>query len=116
MYKFPVIELVDRYCIAKLKFAKLGDNKEELDFYTDQLKELDLNLIQEDLNKLYDVHARVWELEDDFKKYIVEHKYSLEEVGRRAINVRNILNERYILKNRMAELLDDPVREVKKYG
>ena len=29
MYKFPVIELVDRYCIAKLKFAKLGDNKEE---------------------------------------------------------------------------------------
>ena len=28
MYKFPVIELVDRYCIAKLKFAKLGDNKD----------------------------------------------------------------------------------------
>jgi hypothetical protein len=25
MYKFPVIELVDRYCIAKLKFAKLGN-------------------------------------------------------------------------------------------
>jgi len=30
--------------------------------------------------------------------------------------VRNILNERYILKNRMAELLNDPVRETKKYG
>jgi hypothetical protein len=96
MYKFPVIELVDRYCIAKLKFAKLGDNEEELDFYTDQLKDLDLNLIQEDLDRLYDVHARVWELEDDFKRYTVEHKYSLEEVGRRAIHVRNILNERYI--------------------
>jgi hypothetical protein len=116
MYKFPVIELVDRYCIAKLKFAKLGDNKEELDFYTDQLKELNLNLIKEDLDKLYDVHARVWELEDDFKKYTVEHKYSLEEVGRRDIHVRNILNERYILKNRMAELLNDSVREIKKYG
>ena len=116
MYKFPVIELVDRYCIAKLKFAKLNDNKEELDFYADQLKDLDLNLIREDLDKLYDVHARVWELEDDFKKYTVEHKYRLEEVGLRAIHVRNILNERHILKNRMAEVLNDPVREVKKYG
>ena len=116
MYKFPVIELVDRYCIAKLKFAKLGDNKEELNFYTEQLKDLNLNLIKEDLDKLYDVHSRVWELEDDFKKYTVEHKYSLEEVGRRAIHVRNILSERYVLKNRMAELLNDPIREVKKYG
>ena len=116
MYKFPVIELVDRFCIAKLKFAKLGDNKEELDFYTDQLKDLDLDLIKEDLDRLYNVHARIWELEDDFKKYTVEHKYSLEEVGRRAIHVRNILNERYVLKNRMAELLNDPVRETKKYG
>jgi hypothetical protein len=116
MYKFPVIELVDRYCIAKLKFAKLGDNKEELNFYTDQLKDLNLDLIKEDLDRLYEVHSNVWVLEDDFKKYTVEHKYSLEEVGRRAIYVRNILNERYILKNRMAEILNDPVRETKKYG
>ena len=116
MYKFPVIELVDRYCIAKLKFAKLGDNKEELDFYTDQLRDLDLDLIKDDLDQLYQVHARVWELEDDFKKYTVEHKYSLEEVGRRAIHVRNILNDRYILKNQMAATLNDPARETKKYG
>jgi hypothetical protein len=116
MYKFPVIELVDRFCIAKLKFAKLGDNKEELDFYTDQLRDLDLDLIKDDLDQLYQVHARVWELEDDFKKYTVEHKYSLEEVGRRAIHVRNILNDRYILKNQMAATLNDPVRETKKYG
>jgi hypothetical protein len=116
MFKFPVIELVDRYCIAKLKFTKLGDNKEELDFYTNQLKDIDFELIKEDLDKLYNLHAQVWELEDDFKKYTVEHKYSLEEVGRRAIHVRNILNGRYILKNQMAEKLDDSVRETKRYG
>lgn len=116
MYKFPVIELVDRYCIAKLKFSKLGDNQEELDFYTDQLNDINLDLIRDDLEELYNLHAQVWELEDDFKKYTVEHKYSLEEVGRRAIQVRDILNGRYILKNRMAEKLDDPVRETKKYG
>ena len=50
MYKFPVIELVDRYCIAKLKFEKIGDNKEELDFYTEQLRDINFDLIKEELD------------------------------------------------------------------
>lgn len=116
MYKFPVVELVDRYCIAKIKFEKLGDNKLELDFYADQLQEFDFDLIESDLNELTDLHRRVWDMEDDFKKFVVEKKYSLEEVGRRAIAVRDILNGRYIIKNRMAEKLNDPVRETKRYG
>ena len=70
---FSGIELVDRYCIAKLKFSKLGDNQEELDFYTDQLNDINLDLIRDDLEELYNLHAQVWELEDDFKKYTVEH-------------------------------------------
>ena len=34
---FPIIELVDRYCIAKLKFAKTSKNQEEFAFYQNQL-------------------------------------------------------------------------------
>jgi hypothetical protein len=116
MYKFPIIELVDRYCIAKLKFAKLGNNKEELDFYTDQLHNINFDLIKEELDQLYKVHEEVWDLEDDFKKFRVEHKYDLAEVGRRALHVRDVMHQRYDLKNLMAEKLNDPVREVKKYG
>jgi hypothetical protein len=116
MYKFPVIELVDRYCIAKLKFAKLGNNKEELDFYTNQLHDIDFKLIQEELEQLYKVHAEVWDLEDDFKKFRVEHMYDLAEVGRRALHVRDVMHQRYDLKNRMADKLNDPVKEMKKYG
>jgi hypothetical protein len=116
MYKFPVIELVDRYCIAKLKFAKLGNNKEELDFYTEQLHNIDFELIQEELDQLYKVHAEVWDLEDDFKKFRVEHIYELAEVGRRALHVRDVMHQRYDLKNRMADKLNDPVKEMKKYG
>ena len=116
MYKFPVIELVDRYCIAKLKFAKLGNNKEELDFYTEQLHDINFELIQEELDKLYEVHAEVWDLEDDFKKFRVEHLYDLAEVGRRALHVRDVMHQRYDLKNRMADKLNDPVKEMKKYG
>jgi uncharacterized membrane protein YgaE (UPF0421/DUF939 family) len=116
MYKFPVIELVDRYCIAKLKFAKLGNNKEELDFYTEQLHDIDFQLIQEELEQLYKVHAEVWDLEDDFKKFRVEHIYDLAEVGRRALHVRDVMHQRYDLKNQMADKLNDPVKEMKKYG
>ena len=116
MYKFPVIELVDRYCIAKLKFAKLANNKEELDFYTEQLHDINFDLINVELDRLYDVHARVWELEDDFKKYRVEHMYDLAEVGRRALHVRDIMEERYVIKNVIADKLNDPVREKKNYN
>lgn len=114
--KFPIIELVDRYCIAKLKFAKLGNNKEELDFYTEQLHDINFALIKDELDRLYDVHARVWELEDDFKKYRVEHMYDLAEVGRRALYVRDIMEERYVIKNVIADKLNDPVREKKNYN
>ena len=116
MYKFPVIELVDRYCIAKLKFNKLGNNKEELDFYSDQLKNIDFELIKDELDQLYKVHEEVWDLEDDFKKFRVENMYELSEIGRRALHVRDIMHQRYDLKNAMAEKLNDPVREMKKYG
>jgi hypothetical protein len=116
MFKFPVIELVDRYCIAKLKFAKLGTNKEELDFYTDQLQNINFELIKEELDKLYEVHSRVWELEDDFKKYRVEKMYDLAEVGRRALHVRDIMEERYVIKNVIADKLNDSVKEKKNYN
>lgn len=116
MFKFPVIELVDRYCIAKLKFNKLGNNREELDFYEDQMSHIKLDLVKDELDKLYDVHARVWELEDDFKKYRVEKMYDLAEVGRRALFVRDIMEERYHLKNIIAEKLNDPVKERKNYN
>lgn len=116
-FKFPLIELVDRYCIAKLKMNKLqGANKEEFEFYSSQLQTIDLNIIKEELDLLYKVHERVWDLEDDFKKYRVENLYNLEEIGRRALHVRDILQERYDLKNKMAEKLGDPVKEIKKYG
>jgi hypothetical protein len=116
MFKFPVIELVDRWCIAKLKYSKLGNNKEELDFYTEQLHDIDFELIQKELDRLYEVHAQVWEVEDDFKKKRVDDQFDLAEIGRRALYVRDIMEERYVLKNIIADKLNDPVKERKSYG
>lgn len=115
MFKFALIELVDRYCIAKLKLEILGNNQEEFDFYESQMKEFDLSLIQQELDELFEIHRKIWEMEDDFKKCVVEVKYPLDEIGRRAILIRDIGKDRYAIKNRIAEKLNDPVREKKKY-
>ena len=115
MFKFALIELVDRYCIAKLKLELLGNNQEEFDFYESQMKEFDLSLIQTELDDLMEIHRRIWEMEDDFKKCVVELKYPMDEIGRRAIKIRDINIDRYAIKNKIAEKLNDPIRERKRY-
>lgn len=113
--KFPIIELVDRYAIAVVKSEKTnGQNIEELNFYTEQINEVRLDLDDPTLLELIEHHRFVWSLEDDFKKCRVDN-LPLEEIGRRALIVRDAGNNRVILKNKLAAQLNDPVSEVKKY-
>jgi hypothetical protein len=115
-FKLALIELVDRYCIAQVKLSILGNNQEEFDFYKEQLSsEFDINLVHQDLNELTEIHRKIWDMEDDFKKCVVELKYPLEEIGRRAILIRDINIDRYAIKNRIAEKLSNPIREKKRY-
>lgn len=109
---FPIIELVDRYTIAKLKFNKTGANIVELEFYQTQLDQFDTTDIMSDLVHLYEIHSEIWELEADLKKG-AESNFPLEEIGRRAIKIRDWNNRRIALKNSMAEKLNCHVREIK---
>jgi hypothetical protein len=115
MFQLALIELVDRYCIAKLKFKKLGNNSEEVEFYTKQMNQFNLSHVIEEIEQLTTIHGEIWDMEDDFKKCVVELKYPMDEIGRRAIKIRDINIKRYELKNRIAEKLNDPIREKKKY-
>jgi hypothetical protein len=110
---FPIIELVDRYSIAQLKFDKTQANQEELDFYVQQLAGFDIKLISQQLSELYYIHSCIWELEAELKAG-KEESLSLEEIGRRAIKIRDNNNKRIALKNSMAEKLGCKVREIKK--
>lgn len=112
-FAFPVIELVDRFTIAKVKYEKTdGANWEELKFYMAQVKLLDMDLIAEELVELEDIHRRIWAMEDDFKKCRIDGA-SLEEIGRRALEIRDLNNHRVQYKNAIAEKLNDPVKEIK---
>jgi hypothetical protein len=110
---FPVIELVDRYTIALLKYKKTQANQEELDFYKTQLSDYNLDSVQEDIDQLYSIHNEIWALESQLKSN-QEHKLALEEIGRRAIAIRDWNNQRISVKNRLAEKLGCGVREIKR--
>jgi hypothetical protein len=113
--KFPVIEIVDRYAIAIVKYEKTdGANQKELDFYTAQLNEISIDPKNPKLIELIEHHRYVWSLEDDFKKAKIDN-LPLEEIGRRALIIRDVGYKRVDLKNDFAKLLDDPVREIKQH-
>jgi hypothetical protein len=109
---FPVIELVDRYSIACLKYDKTQANKEELDFYKQQLADYDIIVITKEIEDLYAIHKQIWELESQLKSGR-ENELPLDEIGRRAIAIRDLNNKRIKLKNQAAEKLGCTVREIK---
>jgi hypothetical protein len=111
--KFPVIELVDRYAIAIVKSIKTSNaNEEEVEFYSKQMEEVGISELHPLIQELIKHHEYVWSLEDDFKKGRIDSQ-PLEEIGRIAIAVRDQGHERQRIKNALAELANDPVREIK---
>lgn len=113
--KFPVIEIVDRYTIAVVKYNKTnGSNSEELDFYRQQMAEINILEDHPLILKLIEHHEYVWSMEDDFKKMRVDN-LPLDEIGKRAILIRDVNINRITLKNQLAELVNDPVKEFKNY-
>ena len=109
---FPIIELVDRYTIALLKHNKTQANIDELTFYKNQLCNYDLTQVEIELQNLYNIHSQIWLLESDLKSG-KENRIPLEEIGRRAIEIRNWNQKRIALKNTVAEKLECKVREIK---
>ena len=115
-FQFPIIELVDRYTIAIIKFEKTsGANAAELNFYNRQMQKMDTDSIQQELDELAEIHRRIRDMEDNFKKCRIDNA-PLDEIGRQALAIRDLNNHRVSYKNSIAEKMQDLVREIKKYG
>lgn len=110
---FPVIELVDRLTIAQVKHEITGANQAELDWYFQQFTQHDFAAIQSELDELRAVHRQIWKLESDIRQG-KEQSLGLEEIGRRALAIRDWNNRRVQLKNSMADKLHCAVKEIKK--
>jgi len=110
----PVLELIDRLCIARVKHARTqGANQVELDWYEDKFRQLPQSVeLDADIQAMTDIHHAIWDLEWQLKSG-VEQMLSLQEIGRRAIAIRDFNNKRIAYKNSIATILGHPVREIK---
>ena len=110
----PVLELIDRLCIARVKHARTrGANQVELDWYEDKFRQLPQNAeLDADIQAMTDIHHAIWDLEWQLKSG-VEQMLSLQEIGRRAIAIRDFNNKRIAYKNSIATILGHPVKEIK---
>lgn len=110
---FPIGELVDRLIIARIKSEKLGLVTNESEWYESAIQDLDLNIVELEMAELKQAHLKIWEMESLLKSGL-EEQISLEEIGRRAIKIRNYNGQRIIIKNRISEKLGCNVVEIKK--
>ena len=110
----PVLELIDRLCIARVKYARTkGANQIELDWYEDKFSQLPQSAeLDADIQAMTDIHHAIWDLEWQLKSG-VEQMLSLQEIGRRAIAIRDFNNKRIAYKNSIATILGHPVKEIK---
>jgi len=110
----PVLELVDRLCIARVKHQRTnGANQIELDWYEAQFAKLPQSAeLNYNVDAMTAIHNAIWELEWQLKSG-VEEQLPLDEIGRRAIRIRDYNNKRISFKNSIAGLLGHPVREFK---
>ena len=114
----PLPEVADRYTIAKLKSERLGADQADPDelarqvgYYAEGLDLSDRELAGL-VGELYDINGRMWDAEYAIRKG-QDDDLGLEEIGRRALRIRDLNKERMAIKNRITELTGSGFREVK---
>lgn len=104
-------DVFDRYTICQLKSERLS-----LDF-SSELRELskeigNYSFLGYYIEKLYKINSAIWDLESDIRKGN-EGLLGLEEVGRRALKIRDFNNYRVFLKNEINSKLGTGFIDVK---
>jgi hypothetical protein len=120
MQFLPELELIDRLCIARIKFERTsGGNQAELDWYEARHLELLARLsdsqqqtLAYNIAEITRIHNQIWDLEWQLKSG-VENLLSMAEIGERAIAIRDWNNRRITYKNSIAELFGLELREIK---
>lgn len=116
----PELELIDRLCIARVKYERTnGANQDELDWYDERYRDMIATLSDEqrsvldsNILEITNIHNQIWNLEWQLKSG-VEHLLPMDEIGRRAIAIRDWNNRRITYKNSIAELFGMKMREIK---
>jgi hypothetical protein len=116
----PAAEIVDRLSILLLKCERAGDShlREFFEYARAILLEEDLPGLSTKiafLRELYMANGEIWDLESDIRSDR-EAELGLEEVGRRAIQIRGKNRKRISLKNDLSLQLGDHIETKVDHG
>ena len=103
--KMPLSEIADRLSILHLKMQRLPHNDKvarEFDAYSAESHEVPPLYV----HRLYEVNGKIWDLEADIRQG-KEGTLGLEEVGRRALAIRDLNAQRIAIKNELAAALGE---------
>ena len=106
-----ISEVLDRLSILKLKSERSDvDVSDEINTYSIHAEEYkDYNTY---LDRLKEVNGLIWDLESDIRRG-KENELGLEEVGRRAIKIRNLNGKRVAIKNEISKKFNEGFLEKK---
>jgi hypothetical protein len=109
--KISIGDIIDRYSICQLKKERLSiDNEKEINSLKNEMDKYDD--IKSFSDDLYRINGLIWDLESDIRKKN-ENILGLEEVGRRAIKIRELNSERVSIKNKINAKFKEGFVEVK---
>lgn len=112
----PISEILDRYSISYLKKQRANADNDielsELMIEIDEYKKDNSELIEDYLKKLIEVNGQIWDLESDIRKG-KEGELGLEEVGRRAIQIRELNRIRVGFKNQIVDIFKEGYKDIK---
>lgn len=114
----PLSEIIDRYSILTLKKERLvhqltpNDKKvidnqlEIMDFEIDSYFGVKKQVINSFKNILKEINGSIWTLESDIREG-KEGKLGIEEVGQRALKIRDLNKIRVFVKNEILKLFNE---------
>ena len=114
--KMPISEILDRYSIAILKKERANaENQQEIEDLTKEIesyKSTHNEFVEDLIGKLIEINGKIWDLESDIRKG-KEGELGLEEVGRRAIKIREFNKIRVGYKNDTVEVFGEGYKDIK---
>lgn len=109
----PICELCDRYTIAQLKMERLPDSEIDKDGLRRQLayyeKGIDRSLpgMPDLLCNLLEINSYIWDAEAAIRQGL-DTNLGLDEIGNRALRIRDLNRMRITIKNQITQLAGQP--------
>ena len=114
----PLPEVVDRYTICQLKLARLDHTQIDVDSMKDQLEyyKKGIDFTNTQLIKLsqdlYNINGRIWDTEGSIRAGL-DDELGYDEIGKRAVQVRELNRIRMSIKNDITELTGEGFKDCK---